>query len=902
MQVKQAPEKCLAAQIEAEAPVVEATSTQCTILDFSDQGLYLQLKQPSAVGFRKGSAAKVYFSAAIASIKEYFQIDTLVDHVAEDGIGVAFDSISAPMLEALKHPANIGSVTAYFNNPKLCLTSSNHGHFHIAFKYVLNKSLITLMGHFFNDAEDELEKPFKHARNFKDVAAHGNLAFALRLNRDKLIANFCRAATSDLAITGDTREQIARLDASAFDLSLLEKADHEGNSTFSTLLGTTNAQYKSQLRQLELKLSYVACFPRYLIKNPITPDVLCEHFRKVVAGIDDSVAVKITLYKAFQTTLSNRLSDLYNAFDLLLVEHGAPSGIDQTIIWRKDFPTYAKPQTTFPEEFSTGQQLPSFDNEIYYYTDAYNVAASQAEHQRPLHQPVSQTASRLFDLINDSLVSHKTIQASLGKQGKPTAGQLGHSGSQEYSADELMAALNRLQASNTVHQPSQNSASLLQMGLAEYLAPPGYLDAKSLSSKDKAMLDVYDRLFQALSNELAITPTIKSYLERIKLPLMALTLLDPNFLNSNAHPASNLLNQLFSLESAVNQDKAIKNTQIKQVLDNLVSRIGQGFATNPEIFAKANETLKEFSAPIAKSRELNVRRVITIYEGKQRLEKARQKVQRAIDNRVAGKEVASVIPSLLDSGWQHLLVLAELNDGVDRQRYFEVLDELLTWYSDLDKHPEERNDYIEMELDYINNKLGTICTNAFIQGKIMEELNASLLGTGSPRTRKPIDKVLVEPKAANIKKEFISDSWLLQVDQFSVGDWFTFSLGKEAFEPLNLVWIGETSPAYVFVNRDGYKKQELNPKELAECLESGIVTQIGNLDEPLMDRATTAMLQQMQEKLIHSFTHDSLTNLPNRKRFINLLKEQLAGQHGTHMLCYLEIQDFRLITNVRTGW
>ena len=898
MQVKQASEAVRATQIQAEADSVGSTSTQCTVLDFNENGLSLQLIKPSETGFRKGSNVKVYFYAVVESKKEYFKIDTQVDRVVEGGIGLAFDNISESMFNALKHPSNIGSITAHSNNPRLCLTSTNHGHFNLAFKYMLNKKLVSLMEHFFNDAEDELEKPFKHARDFKDVTAHGNLAFALRLNRNKLIAEYCRLASADIAVTGDSGRQTAGLDASAYDLSLLEKADYDGDATFSALVTAINAQYKSQLRQLELKLSYVAGFPRHLIKNPIPPDVLCEHFREAIAGIEDSVAVKITLYKAFQTTLSNRLSDLYDAFDALMVEHGAPNGIAQNITWKSDFPTCTKPQTTFPEEISSDQQLPSFNNEIFYYPDAYNAAATQAQPQRLPQQPVSQTASILFDLINENLVSNNIIQAGLGKQGKPTTRQPGVTGSQEYSNDELLTALFKLQVSNAFKQPSQNSASLLQMGLSEYLTPPGDVGAKDLSSKDKAMLDVYDQLFQALLNELAITPTIISYLERIKLPLMALTLFDPNFLNSNDHPAGNLLNQLFSLESAVNQDKAVKNTTIRQVLDNLVSGIGQGFATNPETFAKANETLKKFSTPIAKSRELNARRVISIYEGKQRLGKARQKVQCAIDKRIAGKEVARVIPLLLDSGWQHLLVLAELNDGADQQRYLEVLDELLTWYSDLDKHTVERSAYIEMELDYINNMLGTICTNAFTQGKIIEELNASLVGTGSPRTRTPIGKVLVEPKAANTKKEFISDSWLLKVDQLNVGGWFMFSLGKEIFEPLNLVWIGEFPPVYVFVNRDGHKKQELCPKELAERLQSGTVAQIGNLDEPLMDRATTAMLQQMQEKLIHSVTHDPLTDLPNRKRFINLLKEQLANQHGAHMLCYLEIQDVRVITNV----
>ncbi|CAG7857112.1 partial Cyclic di-GMP phosphodiesterase PdeB, partial [biofilm metagenome] len=175
----------------------------------------------------------------------------------------------------------------------------------------------------------------------------------------------------------------------------------------------------------------------------------------------------------------------------------------------------------------------------------------------------------------------------------------------------------------------------------------------------------------------------------------------------------------------------------------------------------------------------------------------------------------------------------------------------------------------------------------------------TLIGEGSPPIRKPIDTTFVQPKEDEAHNEVVTDRWHLEVDQFETGDWFTFSLEKESFEPLKLIWIGETPEVFVFVNRDGYKKQELTRNELAELLESGAVTQIENLDEPVMDRATTTMLQQMQEKLMHSVSHDPTTNLPNRKRFISLVKEHINKHNQLHhVLGYLEIEDFRIITNV----
>ena len=887
------------ANVEAVMAIGDKTTIQCVILDFCEQGLFLQLKNPSVVGLQKGKNAKIYFSAQTEAAKEYFQIDAQIARTADDGIGVVFDNISESMFNALTQSTSVGSIAAYSNNPRFFLTSSNQDRFKSAFKTMLDNKLPMFLGEFFKDAEDELEKPPAFAENFKDVAAQTNLISVLRMNKDPLIANYCRAVTAEIEFTADKDDAKKGSDSPDSNLSLVEKETFEDWLNFSTLIRKVNAQFKNQLYQLELKISYVTCFPRYLVRNPISPEQLCECFRKEIAGIEDSVAAKKSLYKAFQTTLTDHLPALYKAFDALLAEHGAPSENAHDIVWKKNYPSNAK-QDAFTEHFSSGHNLPTFDNAAHFYSESSDQVPSYAPspRQAKYHPPVTQTANKLFNLITQSLAAN---QMGLVGHAQPVGDEISDQfGGPEYSADELLSALTTLQASRSIQQLPQDASSLLQTQLNEPLGSTPQLGHKTFSSADKTKLDVYDQLFQALLNESALTPSIKSYLENIKLPLMALTIQDPNFLDTENHPARNLLNQLFSLESAVNQNRVIKNTQIKQALDQLVSRISQGSINNPDIFAKANEELKEISIPVAKIKEINIRRVIETYEGRQKLEQARLNIQDLIANRISGKSIPGIIQHLLDAGWQHLLVMTEVNEDVPRrQRCLEVLDELLVWYANLDRLSNEQLNLIEIELEFINHTLSTVCTNAFVHDKVMDELQSTLLGTGRPPVRKSVDKTFIEPKAKEPPNEFISDRWYLEVDQLETGDWFTFSLEKEAFEPLKLVWIGECPRNFVFVNRDGYKKQELVRNELAEFLQSGIVTKIENLDEPLMDRATTSMLQQMQEKLIHSVSHDPVTNLPNRKRFLNLLKERITHFQSTqHVLGYLEIEDFRMITNV----
>jgi diguanylate cyclase (GGDEF)-like protein len=81
-------------------------------------------------------------------------------------------------------------------------------------------------------------------------------------------------------------------------------------------------------------------------------------------------------------------------------------------------------------------------------------------------------------------------------------------------------------------------------------------------------------------------------------------------------------------------------------------------------------------------------------------------------------------------------------------------------------------------------------------------------------------------------------------------------------------------------------------------MRNGAANRIENLDAPLMDRATNTMLQKMQETLIYNATHDPVTDLLTRDAFAKQFKHEigLLG-NSSHVLCHIEVQDYRLITN-----
>jgi diguanylate cyclase (GGDEF)-like protein len=249
-------------------------------------------------------------------------------------------------------------------------------------------------------------------------------------------------------------------------------------------------------------------------------------------------------------------------------------------------------------------------------------------------------------------------------------------------------------------------------------------------------------------------------------------------------------------------------------------------------------------------------------------------------------------------------VITELNQEkskAKKPKYYQVIDDLILWLSDQDLILEEQTGRIIKTLELIDEQLGSVCTNAFIHDSIIEELTALLIGIGTPRVRKTVEMIPIEPLSA--KKEpsvqMSGDKWTLQVEQLRVGEWLTILCDSEGFEPMKLVWIGDFPPIFVFANRDGLNKLEFSKGELAELMRSGAANRIENLDVPLMDRATNRMLQKMHEKLIYNAIHDPVTDLFTRDEFVKQLKHEMTmlGNSG-HMLCHMEIQDYRMISNI----
>jgi diguanylate cyclase (GGDEF)-like protein len=885
-----------AIELEAILKIEASISLQCTILDFCAGGLFLGFKSPNAdISLHKN--VKIQFVVSMEDGRKDFEINAQIVHVAGQGIGVATETVPPLVWNALKNAATARSKNLFASQSDSTPTELNRENFRNAFKQLLIEKLPPLIAKFYESVSGDLEQANKHFEYFENRSVFDDFITTLNLNREVFVSEFCSSIIDQVDLITEVRQKKENI---KFDdsVSLVEKEDFEDWLIMSAVIRKINLHYEDKINQLIREFARVLGRQKEAFNNPVSPATLCNSFRDVVLQFKFSNKIKIAIYNIFENVLIKGWDDLFEHARVLLSEYDAADIV--------------LPDSGYQSEQSGGENLKfnplspddkrhiqSQSGRQQWISPGDKALVSDVSEQKD-RQSVIQIAGKLLDILNETDV----VSAKIAPHGFSEDKVGGHFKTYPcFSSNDVVNAISKIQ--NTLHYDNaiHIDSAALQKRLENNLKSSGN-DSKSLASSDIHHLEVYGKFFETLFKDFNFSSEIKHYLESIHLPLLSLPLQGNDFLNSDLHPVRNIINQIAALDSAVKSNRIIKNINVKNTVDKLIGRITREANSNPGVFAEVEHELEVVAQQVTKSDQSIIGRIVETYDGQQKLEIARRSVQREIDNRIAGKSVPAVIPLLLKSGWQQLMVLAELNNEKykdEKLKYLEVIDDLIFWLYEQESMLKIQSGSIQKTIEFIQNNLKTVCSDVTQRNRVIEELTALLLGVGQPKIRKRLEVVKIAPITPDDKAVLQSteDEWIIQVEQLHVGDWLRIVQGSIGFEPMRLVWIGDVTELYVFVNRDGLNKLELNKEELSNLLKNGAASKIENLDAPLIDRATNLMLQKMHEKLIYNATHDSVTNLFTRDEFVKQLNNEMTklGDYR-HMLCHIEVIDFRVIMNV----
>ncbi len=875
-----------AIELDAVLQIDAVTQVRCIIQDFCTGGFLLKLTPPHAdIPLHKN--IKILFAISRTLGGEHFELEVQTVHLNAAGLGVMVEKMPVAAFTALKNKANAGLNAIHRpdrNSPPNKLDQEN---FSISFKHLLQEKLPILVYRFFEALPAYLDNANHQSNYFRNSFELADFTTTLKHEQDVCVSEFCSTVISQIDYIDHINHKNEEYLSGEQSLSLVEKADFEDWLTMSAIIRKIANQFEEQLNQLNRELSRVFGVPKSILYNPISPATLCDSFREILIQFEIDNKRKGLLYQGFAESLIAGLADLYEQSITLLLEHETAEKI---IGYPPVKYRHKSRQTEYENNLQPGDQQEfwlSSDNPAY--TTEFSVQKSV--------EPVSQITGKLLNLLNEMGTDTTAIRKKSMEKSKIAASET----PLYLSSEEIMAALAKINFGGKKAVLPLEAAELnqrLQQALGSLIN-----NSKTVAPSDVQHLELYGKFFETLVNQFAHSDDIQQWLEKIRLPLMSLPLQGNDFLDSEASPVRNVLNQLALLEPAIKANKVIRNINVKNTVEKLIERIAQESSHNPGVFAEVEQELEGLSKLLSKSTDLIIKRIIDAHEGQQKLEIAKRWVQEEIDKRIAGKSVPSIIPLLLESGWQQLLVIAELNKEKNQDetnQYWAVIDSLIAWLYEQESILNMQAASIKKTIQFIESHLPSVCPDVFLRHKVIDELSTLLLGVGQAKTRKPLETVKIAPAVPqNTTETALDDPWALQVEQLSVGEWLTIFSGSQGFEPMKLVWIGDMLELYVLVNRDALHKLEFSKAQLIELLRNGEAIKADNLDEPLMDRATQLMLQKMHEKLIHHATHDPVTELLTRDEFIKQLKTELTKlSDSQHILCQIDVLDFRVITNV----
>lgn len=869
-------------EIKLAATIQSSSSIQCMIHDFCSGGLFLvPLQNEGVEALMLSQTVQVLFSVNPKYGYDDFKEEVEIMHIRPNGIGVRFITKPKLALEALKKEAQDTSHQIAEKRQDNQAGLSNQKKLETEFFSLLQKTLPAIIQQFYQQLEPKLTETAETASKIENTNALIDAVSNFKISKSEFVDKFCNITQQTCSLTLSSSSRTGTGEKPA-PLTLIDQTEFEDWLNLSVIIRNLDAHFEKQLGQLQNKMAYLIGIDKNRIINPATPTKLCDRFHDSIVALEDDRFVRDTLYSLFEKILFELLADVYEKMDSLLTSHGAPEKISHRNDWLKIDPGTHSADALYSDAATYNSAPPALPiSSVASTSSDITVPATGVE----VGVATEQATKSIVEVANNLL---HLLQGQISPSSKTVTTE---AVTPEYSQAEISAALTQLQQNTAKESVAFQNPDVLKQELEETLKTITKSD-KQLSNTDQRSIEVYQRLFDILFNQL-FSQENKPYLQRIHLAIINQAMKDPGFLESDSHPARSIVNHLSNLEPAVIENKLVKNQHIRQTLDHLMAQISDESLNDSTVFSTVDQQLGEITEIVNKSVHRNTQRVTEFYSGKQKLEKARLSVQEKINTLLTGKKIPKIIVSLLEAGWQNLLVFAQLNDDNDAfQSYLRVINNLQGWLSGNEQPNKEQ---AELTLEFIDEHLKSVCSNTFLHNQILEELyyfllkDSFLLGSDIiEMTSMDTSVIIKKPKATSRSDE---------VDQIKVGEWLTILLEKE-LESLKLVWIGEIQDAYVFVSRRGIKKLELKREELAELISNGSARRVESLDSPVMDRATNLMLQNMHEKLVHNAIHDPVTELLNRKEYIKLVKQELAKlDNAQHLLCNIEIQDFRIITS-----
>lgn len=583
--------------------------------------------------------------------------------------------------------------------------------------------------------------------------------------------------------------------------------------------------------------------------NPLTPRALCICLQYMVDHLGIAREHRLTIYRAWETTLGR----VWPAAARSLINDCRRAGLDALEI------------TELPANWSlreTPKDAPDTGNA--------RAPAAPNDNRPGVHYESTPSGRSLWQLM--ALETDPTAEPGDWDEPNPRLS--------ESLRTRRVELLGRLRDND--HDMA---------GLLEELATS---DSDLAHSLDRAAIDkanLVDRLFAPLDTHEELSDPLRHQLRQLRLPVFETLITTPDFLSAEDHPARDIINNLMHICLA----ERASSKKLEATVADIVEELTGLDASEPYLLERLDQRLRQLIERQEQSFLRNSERLAKTLEGKEHLRQTRRTVQQHLNTLLAGKPIPTILLDLLRAGWEQLLVLTALREGMESghcEALFRTVEQLRDGLSPADSR---KDPAVERELEsstlltFIERELGSA---GEITGSrpVIEQLRAILQAREAAETTWLEHYGEPEEDRPALPDDLEDSRWMARAQGLSVGDWVEVRLDSGEVRRMRLVWGGEDALKFVFLSPKGMSEASYGFPEFVRKLAAGDVWLVDDGDIPFLDQSLFAIVEDVYRKLNFQATHDALTGCMHRHDF----EKQIAGL-AAGALMVLDIDEFSVI-------
>ncbi|SFO70511.1 Protein of unknown function [Ectopseudomonas composti] len=731
-------------------------------------------------------------------------------------------------------------------------------------KLVMNRLAEHLSG-VFGQVDDTLFECAEKAENNKVQTLFFDNMREIRRQRPQIERSYHQTIASNFSdfLDGKLQNQIAApMDPE--QLALVQNEDYEETLQVTNMVSRVKARCTQPLFALEQRLALLNNGQKIgEDSNPFGPQAIAQAFRDALAPCPFPLQIKTILYMLFDRHVMQSLDSLYGALNQRLIDAGVLPNLKYSA---QVNPSLSRPESPKVETPASKPQA----------TSRPGTAASAPEpalFDLDLSAPPPSDPGALFSGLSSLLDEHR--------HSHPDAPLLGgtrsivsfspREASRTYSANELLAALNRMQQQSAhelaqrLHKPQavEGLKADLQQQLEAHSSLPG--DSK-VSDQEADVIDLVGMLFDFILDDENLPDACKTALSHLHTPYLKIALLDKALFTQHHHPARRLLNTMAQAGVLYGSEGDERGLLAK--MQWVVERVIHGFSGDLGLFDSLIEEFNEYVETLRHKVELRERRAVEAAKGRDRLLGAREQALEVVRQCVEQRDLPAIIRNFLELTWADVLVFVLLRHGeqsAEWRRSCEVAEQLawsgtplgdddkqrlqemrVPMLSDLRKGLELLGGYHEDGIRRLLQDL-VACQHA-VQAKqpqlaaqlkptLPESPLGAMLGEDADLARQAPPRTKLSSRAQALAKELANVEF---------GTWFEFVEGDKS-RVLKLSWFSPTTHNYMFVDNSGQRVAIKPLTLLASEMEKGLARIVTpERATPLVDRALTAIYRVLQ--------------------------------------------------------